>query len=175
MTPARRTISGVFDLEGPEARGWQDRRQFSVYDWETVDTVLRDAEVEVMRRALANIGPYLLVVSTEASPDDETLPTSGEDNAGPRPLRETIPTRAALNLAEPSERPPWNPDKLSERELQVIGLLAAGRTNGEIAETLAISPRTVEHHVTNILNKTAVANRAEAAAYAVRHGLAEQS
>ena len=38
------TISGAFDLDGPEAQGWQDRAQFSCYDWETVDAVLRDNE-----------------------------------------------------------------------------------------------------------------------------------
>jgi DNA-binding NarL/FixJ family response regulator len=54
----------------------------------------------------------------------------------------------------------------------VLRLIAAGRSNRAIAEALYISPNTVLHHVSNIFTKTRVANRAEAAAYATRHGLA---
>lgn len=60
---------------------------------------------------------------------------------------------------------------LSEREVQVLRLVAAGKTNQEIAEVLCRSPNTVAIHVRNILGKTQAANRAEAAAFAVRHGL----
>jgi len=60
---------------------------------------------------------------------------------------------------------------LSEREVQVLRLVAAGKTNQEIATALCRSPSTVAIHVRNILDKTQAANRAEAAAFAVRHGL----
>jgi DNA-binding NarL/FixJ family response regulator len=60
---------------------------------------------------------------------------------------------------------------LSEREMQVLRLIAAGKTNQEIADVLCRSPNTVAIHVRNILGKTQAANRAEAAAFAVRHGL----
>lgn len=60
---------------------------------------------------------------------------------------------------------------LSPREVQVLQLVAAGRTNQEIAAALFRSPATVAIHVRNILSKTKAANRAEAAAFAVRHGL----
>jgi DNA-binding NarL/FixJ family response regulator len=53
----------------------------------------------------------------------------------------------------------------------VLRLIAAGHSNRAIAEALFISPNTVLHHVSNIFTKTGVANRAEAAAYATRHGL----
>jgi len=53
----------------------------------------------------------------------------------------------------------------------VLRLLAAGRSNREIAAALGISPNTVAHHVGSILTKTGAANRTEAAAYAHRHGL----
>ena len=56
-------------------------------------------------------------------------------------------------------------------DLFVGRLVAAGRTDREIAEELIISIRTVTTHVCNILNKTGAANRAEVAGYAVRHGL----
>lgn len=57
---------------------------------------------------------------------------------------------------------------LTRRETEVLSLLAEGCSNNEIAQRLYVSPRTAEHHVTNILGKLRVANRAEAAAYAVR-------
>ena len=61
---------------------------------------------------------------------------------------------------------------LSAREVQVLQSIAAGRTNAEIAEELVISPHTVGRHVSNIFGKLGIANRADAAAWAVRHGLA---
>lgn len=60
---------------------------------------------------------------------------------------------------------------LTPRELQVLQLVAAGKTNQQIARALHRSPATVAIHVRNILGKAQVANRAEAAAFAVRHGL----
>jgi DNA-binding NarL/FixJ family response regulator len=60
---------------------------------------------------------------------------------------------------------------LSAREVEVLRLLAQGRTNQEIAQALVISMNTVSHHVTNILNKAGLSNRTEAAAYAHRAGI----
>jgi DNA-binding CsgD family transcriptional regulator len=66
---------------------------------------------------------------------------------------------------------PEYPDGLSEREVEVLRLIAAGKTNQEIAEALVISLNTVARHVSNIFDKTGAANRAEAATYAARQGL----
>jgi DNA-binding CsgD family transcriptional regulator len=63
------------------------------------------------------------------------------------------------------------PDGLTTRELDVLRLLAIGRGNADIALVLDISLNTVATHVRNILSKTGCANRTEAAAYAMRHGL----
>lgn len=60
---------------------------------------------------------------------------------------------------------------LSPRELEVLGLLAAGLTNAAIAERLYISPKTAEHHVGRVLSKLGLRRRAEAAALAVRLGV----
>ena len=62
---------------------------------------------------------------------------------------------------------------LSEREREVIALVARGLTNREIAESLIISEKTARNHVSNILDKLGLSRRSEAAAYAVRHGIAQ--
>ena len=64
------------------------------------------------------------------------------------------------------------PNGLTVREVEVLGLLAGGKTNREIAESLFISVRTASNHVSNIFAKINAANRAEAATYANRQGLA---
>lgn len=66
---------------------------------------------------------------------------------------------------------PIRPAGLSLREGEVLALVVQGRTNREIADRLVISPNTAANHVRSILQKTGCANRAEAAAYAVRKGL----
>ncbi len=58
---------------------------------------------------------------------------------------------------------------LSERELQVLALVAEGKTNAEIGDVLALSEKTVRNHVSTILAKLNLTNRIEAATYAVRH------
>ena len=72
--------------------------------------------------------------------------------------------------SQPAKAPAY-PDGLSQREVEVLRLIAAGKTDREIADELFISVRTVGYHVGNILNKTATANRTEAATYASRNGL----
>ena len=63
-------------------------------------------------------------------------------------------------------------DGLTQREVEVLQLIAAGKTDREIADELFISVRTVGYHVGNILNETTSTNRTEAATYASRNGLA---
>jgi NarL family two-component system response regulator LiaR len=63
---------------------------------------------------------------------------------------------------------------LSEREFDVLRLLAAGRSNGEIAEQLVISPNTVKSHVSNILSKLHLADRTQAAIFAWREGIVQE-
>ena len=70
-----------------------------------------------------------------------------------------------------SEMPQVNAGDLTPREIEVLRLIAEGRSNQEIAQELVISINTVTNHVKNILGKTGSANRTEAASFAHRHGL----
>jgi DNA-binding NarL/FixJ family response regulator len=67
-------------------------------------------------------------------------------------------------------RSAW-PAGLSEREVEVLRLVARGLSNRQIAETLIISSRTAEHHVQHIYTKIGVSTRAAAAMFAMEHGL----
>jgi ATP/maltotriose-dependent transcriptional regulator MalT len=71
----------------------------------------------------------------------------------------------------PAPRPRL-PAGLTTREAEVLGLVAAGRSNREIAEALVLSEKTIEHHLTSIYGKIRADNRAAATAFAIRHGLA---
>jgi NarL family two-component system response regulator LiaR len=62
--------------------------------------------------------------------------------------------------------------ELSDRELEVLKLIANGKDNAQIAADLVISPKTVKNHISNILMKLQMQNRIQAAVYAVRSGLA---
>ena len=64
--------------------------------------------------------------------------------------------------------------ELSDRELEVLRLIANGKDNAEIAKELFISPKTVKNHISNILMKLQIDNRIQAAVYAVRSGIVER-
>ncbi|MFJ4525057.1 AAA family ATPase [Streptomyces sp. NPDC088810] len=96
---------------------------------------------------------------------------------GARPLADAVARlaqRARLTLTRAARPGPADPAAalgLTSRERDVLGLVAAGRTNRQIAEELFISPKTASVHVSNILSKLGVSGRGEAAAVAHRLGL----
>jgi HD-GYP domain-containing protein (c-di-GMP phosphodiesterase class II) len=81
--------------------------------------------------------------------------------------------RAVVEAAghEPAKRRGTWPKGLSDREVEVLRLLARGRSNRQIAAELVISPRTAEHHVQHIYTKIGGSTRASAAMFAMEHGL----
>jgi len=90
--------------------------------------------------------------------------------------RMSLHPNIALKLIEELNRPTESPttdDPLTEREVEVLKLIAKGRSNQEIAEKLIVSKRTVGAHVSNILSKLHLANRTQAALYALRKGFAD--
>jgi len=82
-----------------------------------------------------------------------------------------LDSRARLIAVRSQRAPPRYPDGLTEREGEVLKLIAAGRSNREIAGELVVSIRTVERHITNIYAKIGARGKADATAYALRHAL----
>jgi two-component system, NarL family, response regulator NreC len=81
--------------------------------------------------------------------------------------------RLGARLAAQPALPSGPPDDLSERELEVLRMIALGHTNSEIAGTLFLSVRTIESHRAHIQQKTRRSTRAELVRYALEHGLVE--
>ena len=87
-------------------------------------------------------------------------------------LSSAVVDKVVAHLTDHGRRPqPVQTESLSPRETQVLGLLAEGAANKEIARQLNISERTVKAHVTGILNKLGANSRTEAVAIAMRSGL----
>ena len=89
------------------------------------------------------------------------------DSAGTRPILQ--------RLVELSQASPRADDVLSQREKEVLLLIAKGNTNREIAAALVISEHTARNHVTHILDKLGLSRRSEAAAFAAKLGLLDEA
>jgi NarL family two-component system response regulator LiaR len=90
--------------------------------------------------------------------------------------RMSLHPNIAMKLIEELNRPTEKQateDPLTEREVEVLKLVAKGNSNQEIAEKLIVSERTVGAHVSNILSKLHLANRTQAALYALRKGFSD--
>lgn len=84
-------------------------------------------------------------------------------------LHPIIARKLIQELNQPSKLPPTD-EPLTERELDVLKLIAQGLTNQQMAGILTVSERTIRTHVSNILGKLHLANRTQAALYALREG-----
>jgi DNA-binding NarL/FixJ family response regulator len=93
---------------------------------------------------------------------------------GMTPLAAQVQILQDRIAAEPL-RPPAYPDRLTQREVDVLRLIAAGKSNREIAEELFLSLRTIERHITNLYTKISARGKADATAYALRHDLSSFS
>jgi two-component system response regulator NreC len=97
--------------------------------------------------------------------DEELVEAVRNAAAGERYLNPRLGARIA------SEPPPGPPDDLSQREVEVLRLIALGHTNAEVAEQLYLSVRTVETHRSHIQQKLRLSTRAELVGYALQRGL----
>jgi DNA-binding NarL/FixJ family response regulator len=84
---------------------------------------------------------------------------------------QAVEVAATLDASPIKARTSSYPDKLSEREVEVLQLVARGQTNQQIADNLILSHKTVARHMSNIFVKIGVDNRAAATAYAFEKGL----
>jgi len=109
---------------------------------------------------------YLL---KDSSPQ-ELLRAIRQVHRGESSLHPTIARKLIREISQPSDLPPAQ-DPLTPREMEVLQHVAQGLSNPEIAAKLFISERTVRNYVSHILDKLHLANRVQAALYALREGL----
>jgi NarL family two-component system response regulator LiaR len=154
--------------------------------------------VEATRRIKARAAGTGVIALTSFAGDDQVLPAleagassyllkdvqpeelveairavhRGESRLHPDALRKVM--EAAMGPRADEARPPASPPPadLTERELEVITLVADGLSNREIAEAFVISEKTVKTHIGHILAKLELKDRTQLAIYALRHGLA---
>ncbi len=110
---------------------------------------------------------YLL---KDSSPRD-LIQAIHDVHQGASSLHPSIARMLIAELSQLSSKPPTE-DPLTDREVEVLKLVAQGLSNEDIAQSLVISDRTVGKHVSNLLEKLHLANRTQAALYALREGLA---
>ena len=102
---------------------------------------------------------------------DELVHAIRQVHQGQLALHPSIAQKLLKELTLTSDGP-RSPDPLTEREMEVLKLIARGLSNQEIADTLVVSIATVYTHVSKILDKLHLASRTQAALYALREGLA---
>jgi ATP/maltotriose-dependent transcriptional regulator MalT len=100
----------------------------------------------------------------------ESFDIAGELGMGP--LHRRVAARQAQAGSGPGQAPGY-PDGLTQREAEVLRLIAMGQSNRDIAQELVVSVRTVERHITNIYGKINARGRADATAYTLSHHLAD--
>ena len=163
----------------------------------TPDVILMDLlmpgtdGIEATRQiAAGEAGPRILVLTSFAS-DDKVFPAikAGalgyllkdsepadlvqaiqQVHRGEPSLQPSIAHRVLQELQRPSRHPP-TPDPLTDREMEVLRLVAKGFSNPEVAEKLTVTEATVRTHVSNILSKLHLANRVQATLYALQEGI----
>ena len=109
------------------------------------------------------------VLLKDSSPAD-LLRAIRHVHEGRSSLDPTIATQVLLQLKRPAQQPP-PPEQLTERELEVLRLVATGLSNTEVAAQLVITEATVRSHMSNILGKLHLDNRVQATLYALQEGI----
>jgi DNA-binding NarL/FixJ family response regulator len=168
---------------GPEGRGWLARAEAEYH------RAVGDNDPQAWQAVLDAFGPaYTYEIARVRWRLAEALAEAGRRDEAEEQWRQAAKTADALR-AKPLRRAlddlarrarigtaPHRPDgevlaSLTSREREVLRLIAAGRSNREIASVLFIAPKTASVHVSNILGKLGAASRTEAAAIAHREGL----
>ena len=169
LESARRYVHGhcpdvlVLDLNMPGSSSLEAIPDIRAESPETQIVVLTMQQEPAFARHALGAGAIGYVLKEAA--DDELVEAVRRAACGESYLNPRLGARMA------SEPPPGPPDDLSERELEVLRLIALGHTNAEIAEQLYLSVRTVETHRAHIQQKLSLSSRAELVGYALRRGL----
>ena len=187
------------EIEGIEVVGEADNGQEAVTQAQTLhpDVILMDLAmpkmdgIEATRQIKTSQPESRILVMTSFAADDKVFPaikagalgyllkeSAPEDlvqaihqiHRGESSLHPTIARKVLQEITHPSDRPP-TPNPLTEREAEVLRLVAQGLSNQDIARKLNISDPTVRTHVSNIMSKLHLATRIQAALYALREGL----
>ena len=176
-TNGQEAISGIaaaqpdlilMDLVMPEMDGIEATRQIKAR-WPEVRVLVLTSfasDEKVFPAIKAGALGYLI---KDTGPN-ELVRAIRQVHAGQVILHPLIAQKLLTEVSTPSEAPP-TPEPITEREMDVLKLIARGLSNQEIAETLVISVATVYTHVSNILGKLHLASRTQAALYALRAGL----
>jgi DNA-binding NarL/FixJ family response regulator len=161
----------VMDLNMPGMSGVEATREISAVAPLTRVVVLTisDEDDDVMDAIVAGACGYLVKDSSiEELMRGIHAAAVGESLISPPIASKVLQRMRAVTLDQGAET---IRAELSERELDVLRLIANGKDNAEIAEALHISPKTVKNHISNILMKLQIENRIQAAVYAVRSGI----
>jgi DNA-binding NarL/FixJ family response regulator len=162
----------VMDLNMPQMGGVEATRQITMIAPLTRVVVLTisDQDSDVMDAILAGACGYLLKDSSV----QELMRGIGSAAVGESLISPHIASKV-LQRVRASTTLPQGADtiraELSDREIEVLKLIANGKDNAMIAAELHISPKTVKNHISNILMKLQIDNRIQAAVYAVRSGI----
>jgi NarL family two-component system response regulator LiaR len=164
----------LLDLVMPEMDGIQATAQITAHHPQARVIILTSfgEEDHVLPAIRAGAQGYLL---KDIAPDDLVQAVRaayhGQVQLHPDIARHLMSAVAAQD-ASPASPPPAAFEALTEREMEVLRLLADGLNNRQIAAQLVISDKTVKTHVSSILSKLHLEDRTQAAVYALRHGLA---
>ena len=159
----------LMDLVMPRMDGIEATRKITEAHPEVKVLVLTSfaADDKVFPAVKAGALGYLL---KDSSPED-LVEAIRRVHRGEPSLEPDIARKVLQELSQPGKAKPTG-DPLTERELEVLRLIAQGLSNKEIASRLFISEWTVRTHVSNVLSKLHLASRTQAALYALRSGLA---
>jgi DNA-binding NarL/FixJ family response regulator len=159
----------VLDISMPKLTGLQAAREIKqqVPDVNVLLLSMHDDERYLYEALRVGAGGYVL----KRAADQDLVRAVRAVNDGEPFLTDDAQRSLVKAWMESGEEP--RRDKLTDRELEVVKLIAEAHTNKQIAEILGLSEKTVESHRSNILNKLGMSDRVELVRYAVRRGLIE--
>jgi len=162
----------IMDLQMPVKDGLTAIREINQAELDTQILVLTSFPDDDKVFAAIKMGAIGFLLK-DSAPED-LLDAIRTVHGGESALHPTIASKLIEEIKH-APAPPPSTDPLTSRELDVLRCLARGLSNREIALELSVSVRTVSNHVRSILDKLHLANRTQAALYAVEQGLASTS